>query len=198
MQSHQRLRKRRDIRDEIVFVPQPRTPKTLNRNAPYETREWIAVPGEKNIKSRILAAILLFCDICGDGTVRGAKYCPRCRKFIYNKPEDTARAKAMKDAWDPAGKCFRCQVTKMALEEKDHTSPFFLSFDHVIPGKKGELQVVARFINQMKADLSREEFLILVPELGDCIRTGRPFNRDIIRFEYWFRPRMVRGKRRAN
>ena len=78
-------------------------------------RERSMVAGVKKLKSKILAAILLFCDICGDGTVRGAKYCPRCH----------------------------------------------------------------------------------MPELGDHIRTGRPFDQDIIKFVYWHRPRMVRGKKGA-
>jgi hypothetical protein len=124
------------------------------------------------------------------------------RLVIHNKPEDSARAEAMIDAWDEVGKCFRCQVTGIALEEKDHNSPFFLSFDHVIPGKKGKLQCVCRFVNQMKADLSKEEFLLLVPELADHIRTGRPFNKDVIKFQYWHRPRMAsgggRGRKRGN
>lgn len=124
--------------------------------------------------------------------MRSSCYCPACRVFIYNKPEDSARAEAMMEAFDKARKCFICQITGIVLELKDHNSPFFLSFDHVIPGKKGKLQCVCRFVNQMKADLSSEEFLLLVPELADHIRTGKPFNKDVIRFLYWHRPRMGR------
>ena len=135
------------------------------------------------------------CEICGEEAVRLSKYCARCRSFIHNKPQDTDRAAAMKEAWDRTGRCFRCQITGIVLEEKDHTSPFFMSFDHVMPGRKGKLQVVARFINQMKADLSSEEFPAIVPEIADHIRKGKMFNKDVIRFEYWHRPRMARGKR---
>lgn len=52
------------------------------------------------------------------------------------------------------------------------------------------MQCVCRFVNRMNTDLSRDEFLLLVPELADHIRTGKPFDKDVIKFLYWRRPRM--------
>jgi len=41
--------------------------------------------------------------------------------------------------------------------------------------------------NLMKSSLTGPEFLTIVPELDDHHLTGRPFNRDIIKFETWNR-----------
>lgn len=67
-----------------------------------------------------------FCEMCGEQSMRSSCYCPGCREFIHNKPEDSARAEAMKGAFDKARKCFISQITDIRLELKDHNSPNFL------------------------------------------------------------------------
>jgi len=67
--------------------------------------------------------------------------------------------------------------------------------DHSTPRQPGTLRVAVAFVNMMKTDLSEEEFWLVVGELADHFRTGKPFNRDIIKFAYWKRPRMPRKAR---
>jgi len=52
--------------------------------------------------------------------------------------------------------------------------------------------VAVAFANMMKTDLSEEEFWLVVGELAGHFRTGKPFNRYIIKFKYWKRPRKLR------
>jgi len=46
-----------------------------------------------------------------------------------------------------------------------------------------------QIINQMKTQLSEEEFGKVVIELAGRFETGAPYDRDIIKFEHWNRPR---------
>jgi hypothetical protein len=58
------------------------------------------------------------------------------------------------------------------------------------------MAVTAMIINNMKTELSDTEFIAVVKELAHHFRTGEPYNRDIIKFEYWTRPRLARGAAR--
>jgi hypothetical protein len=82
-------------------------------------------------------------------------------------------------------KGFRCYYTGVILEERDLSSPWYITFDHRIPGKKGDLVVCAAWVNSMKNQLSEEEFKAVIIELARCREAGEPFNMAVARFEYW-------------
>jgi len=56
----------------------------------------------------------------------------------------------------------------------------------LIPRKAKTMVVCAYFINDMKSNLSGDEFWAIVMEY-DRHRKGAPFNRDIVEFLYWHR-----------
>ena len=112
------------------------------------------------------------------------KYCPPCRR-LTNQGERQAIADALKAAWDPAAKGFRCYYTGIILELFDLTSPWYITFDHRIPGKKGDLVACAAWVNVMKSQLSENEFKAVIKELARSRAAGEPFNMAVAKFEYW-------------
>ena len=126
------------------------------------------------------------CDICGKETAPRADYCPRCRKFIFHKPEHKARAAALKDAWDPVLNGFRCKYTGVKLNETNPRSRRYLTFDHVIPGARGRLVVCCRLINEMKSDMTADEFVAVVRAFDTYRKTG-VFPKEAIDLRHWVR-----------
>ena len=61
------------------------------------------------------------------------------------------------------------------LEEKDFRSPWYLVFDHVVPGGT-RLEVTASWVNGMKADMTFDGFRAFVRELARVLRTGEEFD----------------------
>ena len=128
----------------------------------------------------------MVCDICNKKSAPRADYCPRCRKFIFHKPEHKARAAAMKAAWSQQQDAFLCHYTSVPLNESNPKSRWYLNFDHVIPGKKGKLVVCADLINEMKSDMSGEEFTTIIREFARYVETGK-FDKEAIELKYWIR-----------
>jgi hypothetical protein len=125
------------------------------------------------------------CYICCGVVPPRHKYCPRCLFHFFKLPDTLAHARALKAAWDPIAKGFRCFYTGGLLEEKDLSSPWYLTFDHRIPGKKGDLVVCAAWVNLMKNQLSEKEFGAIIIELARCREAGEPFNMAVAQFKYW-------------
>lgn len=86
----------------------------------------------------------------------------------------------MINAFDTISNGFRCYYTGILLEEVNYRSPWYLTFDHRIPGKKGDLVVCALWVNQLKSFLTETEFKSVVGELARHIRLGTPFNRNVV------------------
>jgi hypothetical protein len=109
--------------------------------------------------------------------------------------ETIARVLAMQAAWDPIAKGFRCYYTGIILELYDLTSPWYITFDHRIPGKIGDLVVCAAWVNSMKNQLSEDEFKAVIIEFARCKEAGEPFNLAVAEFKYWRGPaRLNPGK----
>jgi hypothetical protein len=61
------------------------------------------------------------------------------------------------------------------LDENDFHSPWYLVFDHVIPGGT-RLEVCAAWVNGIKADMTYDGFRAFVRELARVLRTGEAFD----------------------
>jgi len=120
------------------------------------------------------------CPICNHETTGYRRYCARCQRKNPNLP---GRAGAMKDSWCEEMQRFLDHYIGVELEENDLNDPYYMVFDHRIPGKKGDLVATSMLMNAMKGDLSDEEFDLMMAELARS-REGKPFNRDVIKFEY--------------
>jgi hypothetical protein len=127
------------------------------------------------------------CIICGDPSHPSSVYCPRCRMFFRTDHECLERRKALKAAWDPVRRKFICFYTGVELDDADFEGPWSVSFDHGVPGKKGDLVVAALWVSLMKVDLARDEFYAVIKELARVIETGDNFDERVCRFLYWKR-----------
>lgn len=123
------------------------------------------------------------CVICHKTLFPRSMFCPRCRKFIVNRNEKDARVRALIDAFDPEINGFRCHYIGVPLELIDFRSPWYLTFDHRIPGMKGDLLASALWINDMKSFLTETEFKAVVVEMARHIRLGTPFNKAVVNEE---------------
>jgi hypothetical protein len=134
-------------------------------------------------KKRAMAPICPNCEMRPH--IEHSIYCHECGKFLLHKKEAAARAVAMKRAkcFNPPG--FRCYYTGRLLELYDTKSPYYASFDHRTPGKKGDLVMCVRWINSMKGAMTEDEFWPIVLALDDTHFNGRPFPIELTRLKYW-------------
>jgi len=82
------------------------------------------------------------------------------------KPDREARKRALRKAWSPDARCFRCHYTGIALNTDDHHDHRYLSLEHQTPGDETKIVVVSALINRMKTDLSDREFRRMVSALA--------------------------------
>jgi hypothetical protein len=128
------------------------------------------------------------CVVCGGPPKKWSYYCKRCLRFVWmHRGDQRIRAKALREAWDPRGGHFVCHYTGAWVSEDDPSNPWFLTFDHRVPGDRGSTVVAAWWVNAMKTALSEEEFWKVVGELDRCWREGGEFERDICEFRFWRR-----------
>ena len=127
------------------------------------------------------------CVVCGRKPHPGSIYCPRCRQWTKWGPEAMERRKAMLAAYDKRKHGFICHYTGLELNDTDPKSPWYVSFDHGIPRKRGGLVVAALWITIMKEDLSRDEFYKVIREQERVFKTGNVFTKGVCRFKYWKR-----------
>ena len=118
------------------------------------------------------------CLICAEPRHPQAYACPRCKK-ILDRPEfrrdsegrlrrfdREARIRALKAAWNPEARVFRCHYTGVELDTTDWHDHRYLSLEHQTPGDESNITVVSALINRMKTDLSDAEFRRLVSALA--------------------------------
>jgi hypothetical protein len=91
----------------------------------------------------------------------------------------------MVNALDRTINKFRCYYTGIILEEYQTKSPFYLTFDHIIPGDNSKLVCCARFINELKTSQSEAEFKTNIPLLADHFELGTPIDKSTFKLEYF-------------
>ncbi len=115
------------------------------------------------------------CDICGASTHHLAQLCKRCKKIrdridMRRRPNKEARTRALRLAWD--GEAFRCYYTGVRLADDDPSDPRYMTFDHRTPRDEDDVVLCAACINDMKSDLSEEEFRAVVLALAARFNGG--------------------------
>ncbi len=114
------------------------------------------------------------CLVCHDVLFPKSRYCGRCRRFITVQRDNAARCVAMIEAWDPVLRGFRCRYTGVILDEINRLSPWYINFDHLIPGRP-RVAVSSAWSNRMKGVMTESQFRAVVPALAKHMRTGAPF-----------------------
>lgn len=105
---------------------------------------------------------------------------------MYRNSNKDARMRALKTAWDPKLKAFRCHYTGVVLEEEDHKDPLYLTFDHRTPRQEDDIVIAAACINDMKSDLTEDEFKSVVKQLARRFN-GEDFDETVLKFACWKR-----------
>lgn len=111
------------------------------------------------------------CTVCGQPRHHLAYCCKPCKKLLDRidtrgrKPNRDARINALRDAWD--GEYFRCFYTGWPLRIDDHRHPFYLTWEHRTPRDEDDIVVAAALINDMKSDLTEDEFREVIIGLAD-------------------------------
>lgn len=129
------------------------------------------------------------CLICGNSySSSHPNRCARCNKLIQRgkrlKIKEEVCVKALKDAWN--GKGFLCHYSKTCLDEKSPQKPRYITFDHHTPRNANKIVVTAAIINDMKSDMSEEEFRKMVTELANTFR-GDSFDEGAFDLKYYKR-----------
>ena len=127
------------------------------------------------------------CIVCHLPTAHNSIYCPRHRKFgrlAADNQSLLAIRDAMVEGWRKDLDGFVCRYSGVLLDELTPKSPWYVSFDHIVPGQP-RLATTAYLFNWMKNALTGDEFTTVVPELGDHFENGKPFNKSIIPFACW-------------
>jgi len=111
------------------------------------------------------------CQICGAPIHLLASFCKWCKKVLTGgrrqkkrKPDRQARIRALKAAWDGEG--FRCYYTGIRLVEDNPRDPRYLTYDHRTPRLESDVVLSAALVNDMKSDMSEEEFKTMVTQLA--------------------------------
>jgi hypothetical protein len=148
--------------------------RTWNRVAPA-----LAAP-RRHAHWEISRAPVVASVVCGRMPFPGSIYCPTCRGIINQRWEIAARASALKKSWNPVLQAYTCYYTGAILNVTDPNSPWFIVFDHLIPGQKGNLVACAAWVNAMKTYLTGTEFRAVIHSLAEHIRHGTPFDKSLV------------------
>jgi phosphopantetheinyl transferase (holo-ACP synthase) len=114
--------------------------------------------------------------ICGSPRGTNREFCPRCQKLTRQYPA-IAKRWALVAALDKSINRFRCYYTNIVLEENDNSSPFFINFDHPIPGDDTRLVACAKFVNELKNAMTESEFRTNIPLLAGHFENGTVIDR---------------------
>jgi len=88
-------------------------------------------------------------------------------------------------AWDPVLKGFVCYYTGVLLNLLNPRNPWYMTFDHRIPGDDRTQVMAASWVNAMKTAMSEKEFWAVIKEFARFLTEGGDFDRNVTRLRYW-------------
>ena len=80
---------------------------------------------------------------------------------------------------------FICQYTGTKLNMTNHKDPFYFSFDHMVPGDNRKIVLTFALLNEMKSDMTYEEFKYYVRQFARFFDTGAKIIKR--RLKFWVR-----------
>jgi hypothetical protein len=131
-----------------------------------------------------------YCKLCGKQLDNRPKYCSEeCGKIgrrinrhkkIGNKNKVFKRIRTYIRKYG-----YTCYYSKIPLNLNDHTNPYYLTFDHLIPRLNSEIVLAAAVINDMKSDMSEQEFEKMINQLSLHFLKNKKVTP--IKLKYWKR-----------
>jgi len=127
------------------------------------------------------------CCICGQAKSSNKSiYCPTCAHTAHRMKWLRLPAKTKEAIWDYIRKYgYVCYYTGMKLDQKNPHSPWHISFDHCNPRDPGKVVITSYLVNEMKNDLTEDEFWYYIARLADHFRKGTPVKKR--KLKYWSR-----------
>jgi hypothetical protein len=131
------------------------------------------------------------CAGCGQAAaLKGRKFCATCARISFRMKHDRLFRESINDVWDYVHKYgYVCYYTGMPLELDDPKSPWYLVFDHWMPRDPRKIVITSSLINEMKSDLTEEEFWYFLRELANFYRHGSVVRKR--KLVFWCRPYRV-------
>jgi len=128
------------------------------------------------------------CCIC-DKPVFSIKsiYCRTCSHFSARMSDERFPPKTRNELWSYVRKRrgYYCSYTGQELDVFTKSSPYFLEFDHLVPGDPSKIVITSAWINEMKGDLTFKEFKGSVVQLYNYWFKGIKIKKK--KFRYWYR-----------
>jgi hypothetical protein len=133
--------------------------------------------------------LLKTCSLCGNKPVFSWRsiYCRECSHFcarmsnVRISPEVREQLKE----YVRKNKGFYCYYTKMKLNVFKKSDPYFLEFDHLVPGDPSKMVITSAWFNELKGDLAIKELKRSVRQLFNFWTKGIKIKKSTLR--YWYR-----------
>jgi len=109
------------------------------------------------------------CCRCGKPVYSNhSMYCPICRQFALRMSAKRLPASTIEDIWNYVRKYgYVCYYTGMKLDMVNRKSPWYGVLDHWIPQNSKKVVLTSALINEMKSDLTEEEFWYYIKQLNN-------------------------------
>jgi hypothetical protein len=119
--------------------------------------------------------------------LKGRKFCARCARLAFRMKHDRLFRESMEGIWDYLRKYgYVCYYTQMTLVTDDPKSPWYLVFDHWMPRDPRKIVITSALVNEMKSDLTEDEFWYFIRQLANFYRKGSVVRKR--KLVYWSRP----------
>jgi hypothetical protein len=129
------------------------------------------------------------CCICGKlfvMTSHRSEYCRVCSQLSKRMSTEHFPAKTRKRIWNYIRKNgYVCYYTQMPLDTYNPKSPWYVVFDHWIPGNNKKVVLTSALLNDMKSDLSEKEFWYFIDQLANYKKKRLEVKKK--RLVYWYR-----------
>jgi hypothetical protein len=126
------------------------------------------------------------CEICIRPALQGSLFCSRCHRLLINHTEIPARIAGLKKYYDATQDGFLDAYLGVLLNDSDFHDPYYLVMDHIVPGKP-KLAPTSFWLNDSKGCLSDIAFKRVIKETANHLRTGEPFDRNVLTRQEWKR-----------
>jgi hypothetical protein len=127
------------------------------------------------------------CCICGQPKLSAnSPYCAICSRIAYRMKMLRLPTTTKKAIWDYIRKNgYVCYYTGMPLELINSHDSWYLVFDHCNPRDPKKVVITSFLVNEMKNDLTEDEFWYYIAQLANHFRKGTPVKK--IKLKYWAR-----------
>ncbi len=142
------------------------------------------------------------CCQCGRKVFsRNSIYCRTCSHFSARMSDERFPPKTRNAFWKTVRrnvrkygpkKAYVCEYTGQELDVFNESDPYFLEFDHVVPGDPSRIVMTSAWFNELKGDLALKELKGSVDQLYNHWHKGTKIKRK--KFRYWYRLLQLREK----